>query len=406
MTAPVVAWTLTRIFLLLTVFRVVVMPGVDPVSDVTVIYHGWYDVMLSGRFPYHDVTWQYPPAAALAILSPALLPFLSYTTAFIWLTFVSDMVGFGMLLRAGKTREGKGGPRAMAGAWVWVGMVLIGPTVYARYDLQVTVVAVASLLAASRLPGISGGIAGFGAMLKVWPAFLLVGVRSRRAWAGAAIAVVAIAAFFYTIMPGSFAFLNYQRDRGTEVESVGSLVFHIARRFGLWHGYVTLHYGSLEFIGPWVSEVSTAALWLSVAAFGWLLLWRFRAREFTAATTVDAAFTAVLLFTTTSRVISPQYMVWLVGLAAVCMTVRASVLTLPAMLVLVATAVTGVEWPGYFGDVVNSTDKGIMILLLRNGLLVAASLCACRRLWVGYVRKGPEAAADPRGASGSGLFAR
>ena len=34
-------------------------------------------------------------------------------------------------------------------------------------------------------------------------------------------------------------------------------------------------------------------------------------------TLADAAFTAVLLFTTTSRVISPQYLLWLVGLGAV-----------------------------------------------------------------------------------------
>ena len=36
-------------------------------------------------------------------------------------------------------------------------------------------------------------------------------------------------------MPGAFSFLTSQRDRGTEVESLGSLVFHVARQFG-WDG--------------------------------------------------------------------------------------------------------------------------------------------------------------------------
>ncbi|MBD0693283.1 hypothetical protein BG452_40840 [Streptomyces sp. CBMA123] len=36
----------------------------------------------------------------------------------------------------------------------------------------------------------------------------------------------------------------------------------------------------------------------------------------------DAALCALLIFVVTSRVISPQYLVWLVGVAAVCLTVR------------------------------------------------------------------------------------
>ncbi|MCZ9338374.1 hypothetical protein NGM37_11350, partial [Streptomyces sp. TRM76130] len=72
-------------------------------------------------------------------------------------------------------------------------------------------------------------------------------------------------------------------------------------------------------LGPYVDWVSTGALTLTGMAFGWLLLWRLRAARFAAHTAADAAFTAVLMFTVTSRVISPQYMVWLVGLGAVCL---------------------------------------------------------------------------------------
>ena len=113
-------------------------------------------------------------------------------------------------------------------------------------------------------------------------------------------------------MPGAFAFLTFQRNRGTEVESLGALVFHVARQFG-WDGQVLLNYGSIEFLGPWVTVVSSAALFLTGVAFGWLLLWRLMATRFLPNTLADAAFMAVLMFTVTSRVISPQYMVWLVG---------------------------------------------------------------------------------------------
>ncbi len=63
-------WGVTRAALLLCVLKVLVFPGPDVTSDVSVIYRGWYDVLVTGTFPQDDVTWQYPPAAALAVLSP------------------------------------------------------------------------------------------------------------------------------------------------------------------------------------------------------------------------------------------------------------------------------------------------------------------------------------------------
>ncbi|MGC5397853.1 glycosyltransferase 87 family protein [Streptomyces sp. DT20] len=385
-----VVWALSRALLLLCVIKVITLPGPDVTSDVSVIYHGWYDVLSSGSYPQSDVTWQYPPLAALAILSPALLPFLDYASAFFVLAFLCDALVLGLLLYAGR-----GAARRTAGAWVWVaGVPLLGTTAYARYDVMVTAVAVAALLAGVRHPKVLGALAAFGALLKVWPALVLAGTargrQTRLAWATAAGVAVVLLVVCAVAAPGALAFLGFQRDRGTEVESLGALVFHVARQFG-WQGRVELHYGSLEFLGPHVPLVSTLALGLSVLAFGWLLVWRLKARTFGVSTPADAAFTAVLLFTTTSRVISPQYMLWLVGLAAVCLVFRESRMALPACLVLVATGVTQLEFPLGFVHVVTSDATGVLLMFVRNGLLVAATLIAGGRLWRDTVtRPAPE----------------
>ncbi|MFI1566024.1 glycosyltransferase 87 family protein [Streptomyces sp. NPDC020490] len=377
-------WTVSRLVLLLFVFGVLRFPGPDVTTDVSVIYRGWYEVLRQGTFPLDDVTWQYPPAAALAILSPALLGFLGYAAAFFVLAFLADLTVLCLLLYAG-LRPG----RRLRGAWVWVaGVPLLGPTVYARYDVMVTAVAVAALLAGARHPRAMGALAGFGAMLKVWPVLLLVGARGRSAWGAAAATGCALAAVFAVSMPGAFSFLAFQRERGTEVESLGALVLHLARQFG-WRGEVLLHYGSVEFLGPYVSAVSTAALGLAVAAFGWLLLWRLRANRFAPHTLADAAFTAVLLFTVTSRVISPQYMVWLIGLAAVCLCFRGSRMGLPACLVLVAAFLTALEFPVWFGHVVASDPLGVTLLIARNGLLVVTTLLAALELWQSTASRTP-----------------
>ncbi|UXY27084.1 glycosyltransferase 87 family protein [Streptomyces sp. HUAS TT20] len=370
------AWGVTRLVLVLFVVRVFVIPGVDVTTDVSVIYHGWYEVLRHGSFPVGDVTWQYPPAAALAVLAPGALPFLAYTTAFFVLAGLADLTVLALLLYAGRRPDAS--PR---GAWMWVAAVpLLGPTVYARYDLMVTAVAVAALLAGTRHPRVMGVLAGFGAMVKVWPVLLLVGTVRRRTWAAAAVTAAALAVLFSMTMPGAFTFLTAQRGRGTEVESLGALVFHVARHFG-WHGQVLLNYGSVEFLGPYVGLVSTAALALTGAAFGWLVLWRLRATRFPPQALAEAAFTAVLMFTVTSRVISPQYLVWLIGLAAVCLCFRQSRMGLPALLLMPAAFVTLLEFPIGFAHVVASDRYGTTLLLLRNGLLLTTTLLAAHTLW-------------------------
>ncbi|MGV2916493.1 glycosyltransferase 87 family protein [Streptomyces alfalfae] len=375
-------WVLTRAVLLLCVFRVLTAPGPDVTSDVSVIYQGWYEILRTGTFPLDDVTWQYPPGAALAVLSPALLPFLDYASAFFVLAFLADAAVSGLLLCAGR-RPGRS-PRGLV---VWTaGVPLLGPTAYARYDILVTAVAVAALLAGARHPRTLGALAGLGALLKVWPLLLLVGVprgrAARRSWTAASITVLGVTLVSVVAMPGALAFLTFQRDRGTEVESLGALAFHVGRHLG-WRGEVRLNYGSVEFLGPYVPLVSTAAQALTLAAFGWLLLWRLRARArpWPAGTLADAAFVAVLLFTATSRVISPQYMLWLVGVGAVCLAFRTSGMELPVRLVLVATLVTFLEFPVWFSHVVAGDPLGVALLLVRNGLLVAAAVLACRSLW-------------------------
>ncbi|MFH8684807.1 glycosyltransferase 87 family protein [Streptomyces lydicus] len=390
---PVAAWAVTRTVVMLCVLRVLVLPGPDVTTDVSVIYQGWFEVLKSGSYPLNDVTWQYPPAAALAVLSPGLLPFLDYAPAFFALALAADAATLALFLRAGR-RPGN----RPAGVWAWIaGVALLGPTAYARYDVMVTAVAVAALFAAVRRPRVAGALIAFGALLKVWPALLLTGaaLRGRRAralWRTAGGVAAGLTVACVAAAPGALAFLTFQRDRGTEIESLGGLVFHVARHFG-WRGEVLLNYGSVEFLGPGVPLVSTLAMVLSGAALGWLVLWRTRAGKLTGTTLCEAAFTATLLFTTTSRVISPQYLLWLVGLAAVCLTVRATRQGLPAVLVLLATGVTLLEFPVRFADVVASAPAGIALLAVRNGLLVAASLLACRRLWVST--RGP---AGPRAA--------
>jgi hypothetical protein len=88
----------------------------------------------------------------------------------------------------------------------------------------------------------------------------------------------------------------------------------------------------------------------------------------------DFVFTIVLLLVATSRVLSPQFMIWLLGLAAVVLTAGTTRLARPAWLVLGATILSA----SAFGSPENT--------LIRNVALLAATIDASIAM-VALVRK-------------------
>ncbi|MEU9609616.1 glycosyltransferase 87 family protein [Streptomyces sp. NPDC048057] len=350
-------------------------------GEVHALYRSWYGQLAHGAFPVHDVTWQYPPGAALVFLSPAALPWLTYFQAFVLIVLACDALVTTALTRAG-----------IRGAWLWVcGLPLLLNLPLARYDVPVTAVAVLALLALPTRPRLGGTLAGVGATLKVWPLLTLLGTPrgpgTRAAWGAAVASGAALLALLVLGFSNTLDFLRQQGARGVQIESLGGTALHVARNLG-WPGETRYQYGAFEFVGPYVSSLARLSLALTAAAFCWLLLWRVRARRWGPATPCDAAFAAVLLFTVTSRVISPQYLVWLLGLAAVCLTSRHTVMRPAALLVLPAAAVSALAYPLLYDDVVAGTAVGCTLLVLRNGLLLLAAALACRRLWRSAARPG------------------
>ncbi|GAA2912141.1 glycosyltransferase 87 family protein [Streptomyces mexicanus] len=375
------AWLLTRgVMLWLLAHNTLRLLGRGAVArEVWKLYHHWYLVLSQGAFPAHDTLWQYPPGAAMVLLSPALLPGLTYFQAFVALTVVADAVIALALARAG-TRPG----RSLRGAAYWVaGLPLLQHIPLARYDLQVTAFAVLSLLALRRSSRACGALAALGALVKVWPVLVLLGTprgrTTRSAWTWAALTAAAAGLLLALLFRNPLSFVRQQGGRGVQIESFGGTVLAFATRAG-WPGTVRYQYGALEFTGPYVSTVAHLALLLSVAAFGLLLWWRVRARRWTPATPYDAALTAVLLFTVTSRVISPQYMVWLLGLAAVCLTSRHTTQRPVAALIALASLVSAIAYPSLYPQVAGCTWAGCALMLTRNGLLAAAAVVSFVRL--------------------------
>jgi hypothetical protein len=99
------------------------------------------------------------------------------------------------------------------------------------------------------------------------------------------------------------------------------------------------------------------------------------------ATAADAMMTAILVFVTTSRVISPQYLIWLLGAGAACLVFRGTSQRPIAYAMLPLTALTTVVYPMAWTPLLKLEVAPLAVLLLRNTALVALTLWSAVRLW-------------------------
>lgn len=302
-------WLVTRMWAILCGSGVVPYPQAGALFNDVRLYDWWAGNILAGHFPINDPMWQYPPLAALLFTAGYVLA--HGTSGFIALAFVADSAVMAMLSRAG-IRHGTSVP-----ARIWaVAPVLMGPIVLGRFDVFPTAAAVAALLALT--PTARGSWLAVGAMLKVWPALGLLAVPRRalpRTVAGFAVTTAALAATLLAWWPDAFSFLTEQRARGLQAESVGALPYMV---WGAGPGTVSVEYryGALEVAAAHTGVMSLLLTATMVVALGLIVVWRAQGRleEVPAA---DLTLMVVLTAMTTSRVLSPQYMLWALGLLAV-----------------------------------------------------------------------------------------
>ncbi|MFC0864426.1 glycosyltransferase 87 family protein [Sphaerimonospora cavernae] len=380
-----VVWALTRTVLFLAATQVIPVGHEGAFANDVRLYRDWSQVLLGGEFPAGDEKWQYPPFAALPMLAPHLLPF-GYRTAFHLLAILFDL---GTLLLLWRFSVRQAGSRTKVGLWAWtIGAALLGPLLISRYDLMVTFVAILALTASAD-PAVRGSLIGIGLIIKAWPVALLAGLRRWRELLTASGSMLAVSAvgcgIAVLVMPHALDFLTAQRERGLQIESLAATPFALARALGWWDGFTTYQHGAMELVGRGVGTAERVSLIATPLALALLVVWWLRAAP-TARSFYDAALTAVLFLVLTSRVLSPQYLTWVIGIAAVVLTVRSErrgpTQRPAAWLVLVAALLTGIMYPWVEEDYSWSGElPGTLVLVVRNLVLVAAAIVSFTQLW-------------------------
>jgi hypothetical protein len=292
-------------------------------SDVPVYVH-YAGLMRGGAVPYRDFRFEYPPAALPAMLLPSYLSW-SYATSF---AVLMGVCGAGCIAAAAAALRavGAGAERTWAGLLaIGVSPLVLGSLFDTRFDLWPTLLAVGALAALARERAVaSGALLGLGFAAKLWPAvFLPIAVvhlwrrRGREPATAVAVAFVAVAAAcflpFALIAPGGLhAMFADQLDRPLQVESLGAAVLMAAQHLGM-HPLATIdsHGGqALSGHGAGLAADLSTVFELASLVGIWVAFALRRAADREAALVAAAA--AVSALVAFDRVLSPQYLIWLV----------------------------------------------------------------------------------------------
>lgn len=371
---PSLVFGLTRLWLILIPFGYIpYLGGTMVINDVT-LYTQWAQLLQQGQFPVGDQMWQYPPLVGPILALGALIP-PTPTLGLVFLMLAADTATFAVLMRA----VAKGG--AAEGAWAWVAAgMLIGPVWLVRFDVLPALFAVLGLLAVSR-PVRAGVWFAVGALLKVWPVLLLVAVP-RKGWlkaiAAFAATVVALLSLLSLTMDGASSFASEQAARGLQVESVPAWLFLMGWHFG-WERHFEYRYGAMEVMAHGTETVALIATAIGFVTLAGLALLRLLGR-LDSRLPADIALVVVLVSMATSRVLSPQYFIWVGAIAAVCLLSQATVMRPVIVLLMPVAALGQVLYPMHYNWLMSDDWQQLMVQTVRVVLLLVATVWGLWRL--------------------------
>ena len=354
-------------------------PDLREGSNDLALYRLAGESILRGEVPYRDFFIEYPPGSLPAFVPPAL--FGTGQAGFIGLFSLEMALALAVTLLLTAL-----GARRIRGSRAWIlpaatfapAALVLYPVAVTRYDAIVALslgsaVFFASL--SSRSLPVAYASLGFGAAAKFVPALAVLPLTLTRRGAARGLAVFfVVAALFFVPLAllggrGLMQSFAYQSGRGLQVESLAASVLTFLR----FADGIVFEHGAFEVLGEGVGvaiSLSPVFTLLLLAVTGYVMWREFRRHGGLAVEAFPRHAAALILaFMLGSRVLSPQYMIWLLPLVPLSAGGLMGVVV--CVLFLAACSATTLVFPVYYGDLLSFRYPGPELLLARNLLLVA-----------------------------------
>lgn len=341
--------------------------------------------MASGDVPYRDFALEYPPGAAAVFLAAWPWPG-SYSLAFSGL-MLACLVITALLVMGSARALGLDGRRvAVAGMSVVFAPLLLGSFLETRFDLALAAALAAVFYGATtKRFGLMWGALAVAVLIKLVPLALIPalffyhrharGARAASLGAGLGLAAVALvfAPFVALSARGTFALAEYHLDRPLQIESTGAAVLHGLNQVGVVTLDVTTSFGSQNLVGSAPDVVSAISSVLAIVLVGVIVailavrLPGTSAPEDARLLILACAGTLVALLVT-GKVLSPQFLVWLLPVALLIPGAKG--LRVGA-LVMLAFLLTQAYFTALYWDLVALEAGPVWLLVVRDVVLVA-----------------------------------
>ena len=382
------SWSVSRYVLFLIITLVLPYPeGIWLKGDVD-LYNFWAKGLVQGIFPIDDSMWQYPPLAGIVFAIPQWIVGNSLT-GFIAFMAIFDLLILITLLITGLNRFNTNSTTTsfygLSGAWFWVlWPIVMGPLTLTRFDVVPTFFALLALIALSNKkvrPYLSGFLLSIGALVKLWPMLLLViypkAVLTKVSTSFISTAVLVLL-FMSTWSVGFTNFLNNQSSRGLQVESIAASPFVLAKFLGKNVEY-PFQYGSLEVNAQFASQIAVMLNLLTIIVFAVILVLNYQNR-LNYLNLVDKSLVIVMISISLSRVFSPQFWVWIGGLAALALINKETKLKKVIILLTISAFLTQLIYPGQYIQLLSGDFFATLLQLTRVTLFVWALIMGTKLL--------------------------
>lgn len=340
-----------------------------PVFDVTQYFEKVWSV-LHGSVPFRLLPLEYPIGTWLLIVLPGIFAATieKYLIFFVAEVAVWNAICYWLVIRWARMKQGDLFALQTAG-WYTLWMVALTPLWGLRIDVPTATLMFLSFMWLTNRPTWSAAVGIIGGYVKLVPLIMaLVAFRQRRSLRVPLIALgtfIFIALIWWIVAQPSMMYaIRYHLQRGIEIGSLYSGALLIVGKILHWQMFIDFRFFSAELTTPVPAIVLKFIPLLQVAAVLYPL---FRLRAGTTSQNLRLVVAMVLGYIIFGKVLSPQYILWLVPFYAVMSGHQAHRQQIVFSLICIGTTVI---YPFYFAHLAENLWEIFLLLNTRNAMLI------------------------------------
>ena len=361
----------------------------------TGLFYEYGGRVLTGQLPYRDFFAEYPPLAIAFFTIPRMLGE-SFRWYYVWYqveVVIADLLIVIALYLA--ARRWALSPWQLIGVYT-AAVLAVGPINLQQFDIFPAALSLFAVLRFAADDAIGAGVwLALAVMTKVYPIllapmFVLLAWQSNRRGIAKAIGAFVVTSTLVLLPwlvrgPASLrGMLSFHAERGTHLDSVYSTIAFAARSLGLAWVNVVYNFRSWNISGPVPDALARVSTFVLIGVLGavYALIYR-SARDRGPESSRDVRFVAhatlvvLLAAMVASKVLSPQYLIWLTPFVPFVIGPRRVAVWIG---IIVAGLLTYWLYPWRYDALLDRETSAVALLAARNVALVTTTVLAVMSL--------------------------